>query len=338
MNNYTQKNNWQSFLFGILFTFIIAYLGIILATLPGLNKIGPLACSILLAVLYRNIVGYPEKLATGISFSATYFLRLAIILFGLKLNINVIFQDGIHLLIKSIFVVIISIVLMMVIGKLMKSNKQITFLIAVGTGICGAAAIAAITPIVKAKHEDSALSIAMIAFVGTIISIMYPLLYNHLDLSSHLYAIWSGLSLHELAHVTLAANPGGEEALATALLAKLSRVFLLIPFSFLLLFWMNRKSNQGSNGKRSVKVKFPYFLIGFILMSVFGSYTLGNTIHLSDKTLHVVDQLTTFLLTSAMVGLGLNIHLKTMKEKALRPLAVLLITSIVLSIITYFIV
>ena len=111
------------------------------------------------------------------------------------------------------------------------------------------------------------------------------------------------MSLHELAHVALAAEPAGEDALAIALLAKLGRVFLLIPVSFVFIYIMKRKNK---NNAETTKVEFPYFLLGFILLSFLGSYVFGNIISLPTGTLDVVANITTWLLTAAMVGLGLN--------------------------------
>jgi len=135
--------------------------------------------------------------------------------------------------------------------------------------------------------------------------------------------------------VALAAEPAGEDALAMALLAKLGRVLLLVPLCFILIFWMrNRKANQKSE---NTKVSFPWFLLGFILMSLVGSYVLGPVIPINDSVLHVIDQITTFLLTAAMVGLGLSISLKDVKTKAFRPLIAMLVTSVLLSFLMFWV-
>lgn len=322
----------KPFSLGILFTFIIATIGYLLMYVPGLNHLGPLACAIFIAIIYRNTFGYPLFLKSGITFSSAYLLRFAIILYGLKLNISVILDDGILLILKSIIVLTLALLVMFFIGKLFKADKNLSLLLAIGTGICGAAAIAATAPILKAKEGDTAISIAIIALVGTFFSIGYTLLVPILPISNDMYALWSGLSLHELAHVALAVEPVGDIELASALLAKLSRVFLLVPFSFILIIWMKSRKKQ-TNGP-TANITFPYFLIGFVLMSIFGSYGIGRWIDISEGTLHFVDQTTTFLLTAAMVGLGLNVDLKVIKNQAIRPLIAMIITSVIVSLAT----
>ncbi|MGO4886380.1 YeiH family protein [Anaerobacillus sp. MEB173] len=331
-----KSSEWLLFLGGVAFTFFIALLGFFLAKLPGFNQVGLLASAILIAILYRQLFDYPEKIRSGIDFSAKKILRLAIILYGLKLNIGIVISDGLGLLIRDVGVIIFAILLTLWLAKRFKADKNISLLLGVGTGVCGAAAIAAVAPIVKAKDEDTALSVGIIALVGTIFAITYTILRPILPMADVEYGIWSGISLHEIAHVALAAAPGGEDALAMGLLAKLGRVFLLVPLCFILMYWMKRKSD----GKESAqsKVPFPYFLIGFIVMSILGSYVFGASIPVPDGFMDGVATFSTWCLTAAMVGLGLNVNLKDVRTKALRPLFAMGITSILLSIITFFII
>lgn len=316
---------------GIGFTFIIAFIGYVLSQVPGFHQIGPMACAIVLAVIYRQIWGYPASLHTGIQFSSKKLLRFAIILYGLKLNIDVIFRDSLGLLVYDAGTIIFAIFVTLLVAKWLKADFSISLLLGVGTGVCGAAAIAAVAPILKAKDEDTATSVGIIALVGTIFAIVYTLLLPILNVTAEKYGVWSGISLHELAHVALAAAAGGGDALAIGLLAKLGRVFLLIPLCFILIFWMRWKNNTESDRK----IDIPWFLFGFILMSFFGSYILGTYLPVSSEGLNVVANITTFILSMAMVGLGLNVSLEDVKTKALRPFVAMVIASLLLSLITF---
>ncbi|GGB41312.1 YeiH family protein [Fictibacillus barbaricus] len=320
---------------GIAFTFFIAILGLGLSKLEGFHVAGPLACSIIIAVLYRQVSGYPEKFRAGIEFSSKKLLRFAIILYGLKLNVDVIFQQGLSLLVYGIGTIVFSIIFVMVLAKWFKADPSISLLLGVGTGVCGAAAIAAVSPIIKAKEEDTAIGVGIIALLGTLFAVIYTVLRPVLPLSSTDYGSWAGLSLHEIAHVALAGAPGGEDALAMALLAKLGRVFLLVPLCFVFMYWMKKKKSSGAD---DTKIAFPWFLVGFIVMSLFGSYVVGDLIKVSAELLEGITDLTTFVLTMAMVGLGLNVSLYDIKTRALKPLLAVVITSILLSFITYIVI
>src|SRR5690625_3338948 len=320
---------------GVAFTFLIALLRFLLALVPGFNQIGQLACAIIIAVFYRQIFGYPEAIRSGIAFSAKRLLRAAIILYGLKLNISTVLSDGLGLLALDAGVIIFAIFATIGLAKLFKADKNISLLLGVGTGVCGAAAIAAVAPIVKAKDEDTAIGIGIIALLGTIFAIAYTILRPILPLDAIQYGIWSGTSLHEVAHVALAGEPAGEDGLAIALLGKLGRVFLLIPLCFIFIAIMKRK--QKGNESTEANIEFPWFLVGFIIFSVLGSYVIGPIIPVSENLMEGVAELTTWLLTAAMVGLGLNVSIRDLRQRALRPLATITVISIVLSTITYFI-
>lgn len=319
---------------GIAFTIVMAMFGFALAKVPGFDRVGPLACAIVIAVIYRQFFGYPEKIRAGIQFSAKRFLRFAIILYGLKLNIDVVLHQGLGLIVRDVGVITFAILFTVWLGKLLKAESSLVLMLGVGTGVCGAAAIAAVSPIIKAKDEETAIGVGIIALVGTIFSIIYTILRPILPLSAMDYGIWSGISLHEIAHVALAGAPAGPDGLAIALLAKLGRVLLLVPLCFILMYWV-KKRNVGNAG--DTKIEFPWFLIGFIFMSLFGSYLLGKSIPVSQAVMDGISTATTFILTTAMVGLGLNVSLRDLRTKALRPLTAMLITSVILSVVSYFI-
>jgi uncharacterized integral membrane protein (TIGR00698 family) len=295
-----------------------------------------MASAIMIAIVFRQIFGYPEALRPGVTFSSKVLLRTAIVLYGLKLNIHTVLQDGLGLLIRDAVIIAAAILATLWVAKRLRANPVISLLLGVGTGVCGAAAIAAVAPIVKAKDEDTAISVGIIALVGTIFGIVYTILRPILPFTGAEYGAWTGMSLHEIAHVVLAGAPGGQEALGMALLAKLGRVFLLVPLCFVLVYWM--KSKQGKASAENAKVGFPLFLVGFIAMSLIGTYVLGSVVAVPQRVMDFVSGGTTWLLTAAMVGLGLNVSLQDVRAKALKPLAAMGIASVFVSVLAFFLV
>lgn len=320
------SERWKNFALGILFTMAIATAGTGLANLPGINRIGAMLSAILLAVIYRNVLSYPESMREGVQFSARYILRFAIILYGFKLNIEVVLHKGGMLLVHDAITIIVAIATTMLLAKLLKADMKLSLLLGIGTGVCGAAAIAAVSPILKASDEDTAIGVGIIALIGTIFALAYTIIMPFLQISNVSYGIWSGVSLHEIAHVAAAAAPAGPDALAMGLLAKLGRVFLLIPLSFVLSLWMRHKGEGGKNKSAS----FPWFLVGFIVTSLIGTY-----LPIPKFVLNHISTASSFLLAAAMVGLGLNVHLSSLRTRAMRPLLAMIIGSIVVSSISY---
>lgn len=308
---------------GLLFTLLIAMISIGLSKLPVLSYVGALSIAILIAIVYRHFKGYPEAIRDGIEFSAKRLLKVAIILYGLKLNLTEIMTQGSKLLLVDIGVVVFSIVSILLLNRWFKGDNKIGLLLGIGTGICGAAAIAATSPIIKSKEKDTAISVGIIALIGTIFSLIYTVIDAVFHLNPTLFGAWSGTSLHEIAHVVLAGGFAGEASLKVALLAKLGRVFLLIPVSLILLFIMKYTSKQK---QQHTKIEIPYFLIGFIIAAVINTY-----VSLPELLTTTLNLLSNVLIIMAMVGLGLNVSFDDIKKQAMRPLLAIIIGSLLLS-------
>ena len=326
---------WLRWCGGIVLTLLLALVSYFLGQLPVLNHVGGLAWAILIAVIYRHFFGFPETLRSGIQFASKKLLRLAIILFGLKLNIDVVLHQGLGLLARDVVTIMLAMGAMLLLAKWLQADLSLSLLLGIGTGVCGAAAIAAVSPLLKVREEDTAIAAGLIAFVGTLFAIAYTIIRPLLPLTPVEYGIWSGTSLHEIAQVVLAAAPAGNDGLAIALLAKLGRVFLLVPLCFLLLYLISRRNKGNTSEQSNSKIQFPWFLIGFILMSLFGSYVMGKAFTIPTWFLNDVSVVTSFLLCMAMIGLGLNVNLKEVRSRALRPLLILVVVSVMLSGLTY---
>lgn len=338
---------------GILLTLSLALAGWAVSLIPGPSKLGPLACALLLAAAYRHRFGYPHALAAGIRFSSGTLLRAAIVLFGLKLDIVEVLRQGLPLLLRSGATVAFALAAVFAIGRLLRADRKLIALLAIGTAICGAAAIAAAAPLLRSKDEDTAISAGLIAVIGTVFATTYTLMLPWLPLSPESYGIWSGLTLHEVAHVAMAAAPGGPDALADGLLAKLCRVALLVPVCLAIAGAAKLRSLRGGdrvgcqandqigdttldrNQTAGGGFKFPWFLVGFIAASLFGSYALPALLPDPAPLLHELSYATTLLLGMAMAGLGLNVSLRDLRSRALRPLAAMFIASVLLSALTY---
>ncbi|WP_256025858.1 putative sulfate exporter family transporter, partial [Staphylococcus aureus] len=132
-------------------------------------------------------------------------LQFAIILYGLKINMGDIFGKGWKLLLIDIIVIIFSISLTFILNQIIKGNKDISILLGIGKGVCGAAAIADTAPILKSKEKDIAISVGIIALIGNIFALIYTAIKAIFNIPTITYGAWNGISLHEIAHVGLAA-------------------------------------------------------------------------------------------------------------------------------------
>ncbi|KAF0194330.1 MAG: hypothetical protein FD169_1897 [Bacillota bacterium] len=312
---------------GIATAFVIALGSRQLASLPGLKILGPMIIAILIGVLLRVIIGLPAPLKPGTVFSSRWLLRGAIMLMGARLHFGKVMQLGPYVLLLDAVVVFAALALFAGLGRIFKLPPRLTTLIAAGTGICGAAAVAATAPVVEATEEETALAIAVIASLGTLGTIIYSYIYNAMSLSPAFYGTWVGSTLHEVAHVVAAAAVAGGEASDLAVLVKLGRVAMLAPA---VLFIGLRQSRKGRN---NAKVAFPLFVVGFLIISILTTQGIIPPAQVPGLT-----SLSAFVLTIAMAAIGMGVDVKAFARVGFKPFAVGLIGSVFISLVSIMII
>ncbi|MCR8635051.1 YeiH family protein [Paenibacillus radicis (ex Xue et al. 2023)] len=321
---------------GLGLTLLLAVTAKYLSGFPYLSIMGQLVIAILLGIVWRALIGVPVQLMPGISYSNKKLLRFGIILLGMRLNLADIVHAGPKVLAVGVINIVFTVFIVYGIARFIKVEQRLGMLTACGTAICGAAAVVAIAPQIKANDEETAISAATVAILGTIFTLLYTLLYPFLGLSASGYGVFSGATLHEVAHVIAAAAPGGKDAVDMAVIVKLTRVACLVPAAILISIWAKRLENKQSGATSQTSwraIPIPWFIIGFLLMS--GVNTLG--IISTEVTNHVITA-AYLLIAMAMAGLGLNVDLLSFRRLGLRPFVAGLIGSVLLSGLGYLLV
>lgn len=315
---------------GVGLTVVLAVVARQLALLPFLNIMGAMVLAILLGIMWRNVMEVPDGAQVGISFAAKKILRYGIILMGLRLDIPKIIAAGPLVIAHAALAVILAFVIITFLGRKIGLNKRLTLLIAAGTGICGAAAIAAVAPVIRSREDETAVGVTIIALLGTLFTIIYSIIYPVINLTSVQYGFFAGSSLHELAHVIAAAQVGGTAVTDLAILVKLARVALLIPVVLILSAFL---TPGGQKDSRWRQLQVPWFILGFLALS--GVNTLG---FLPPGYTNALIKLGLFLLTTAMAGLGLNVEVEMIKRVGARGMFTGLAGSLLLSLTLYLLV
>lgn len=286
--------------------------------------------SLTLAILIGMILGntvYPyaaERLNLGVCFAKGQILRLAIMFYGFKLTLTQVASVGMPAVMSDALVLTSTFLITYWIGtKLLKVDKQTTILIGSGASICGAAAVIAADPIVKAEAHKVTIAVATVVVFGTISMILYPFLY-HLGwlqpwLSAQDYGIYTGSTIHEVAQVVVAGNAVSADVGDTAVVTKMIRVMMLAPFLLVLSFALTKgSSNNGEKPSfmnRVQQVKVPWFAFIFIFIVV-----LHTWLNMSAGFEQAMIMLDDILLTMAMFALGLTTHLSAIKQAGVKPL------------------
>ncbi|AZK48877.1 YeiH family protein [Paenibacillus lentus] len=333
-----KRRRGPGFVHGVGLTVLLAIAAKYLSSLPLLSVMGHLVIAIMLGLVWRAVIGVPEYAAGGISFSSKKLLRFGIILLGMRLNLQSIVQAGPKMFTMAIIHITFTIAVVWGLAKWLKIPGKLGILTACGTAICGAAAVVAIAPQIKAKDEETAIGAAVVAMLGTLFTLIYSLIYPVIGLSAQGYGVLSGATLHEIAHVIAAAAPAGNEAEDIAVVAKLTRVAMLVPVSLLLGMWMNRKERRENEAvgqtevevSRQCSIQIPWFILGFLLMS--GVNTLGI---ISERASGIIVAVAYMLIAVAMAGLGLGVDVAVFRRLGIRPFWAGLIGSIALSVLGY---
>jgi len=321
------------FMVGIGLTFVIAIVAKWLSALPFLNIMGQLVIAMLIGMVLRSFLVVPERIAVGTNFSSKKLLRFGIILLGMRLNLVDLVQAGPKVLLLAVVVILFTIPVVYGLARFFKVEQKLGILTACGTAICGAAAVVAIAPQLKAKEEETAIAAAVVAILGTIFTLAYTLLYPVLGLSELGYGVFSGATLHEIAHVIAAAAPGGKAAVDLAVIEKLTRVALLVPVAIVIGIVASRleRKQRGDQGKfewRSIPI--PWFILGFLAVS--GIHSIGI---IPTAVADFIVVIAYMLIAMAMAGLGLSVDFGSFRRFGIKSFCAGLIGSILLAGLVY---
>ncbi|EOD2834333.1 YeiH family protein [Raoultella ornithinolytica] len=280
-----------------------------------------------LAILFGMVIGntiYPKLWQScdgGVIFAKQHLLRLGIILYGFRLTFAQIADVGVSGITIDVLTLTSTFFIACYLGqKVFGLDKHTSWLIGAGSSICGAAAILATEPVVKAEASKVTVAVATVVIFGTLAIFLYPAMYPMLAhwFTPEAYGIYMGSTMHEVAQVVAAGHAISPDAENAAVIAKMLRVMMLAPF---LLFMATRVKQLAPEGQgEKSKITIPWFAILFILVAVFNSF------HLLPKP--VVDMLVTLdtvLLAMAMAALGLTTHVSALKKAGAKPLLMALI-------------
>ncbi|MFJ1431042.1 YeiH family protein [Capnocytophaga canimorsus] len=233
-------------------------------------------------------------------------LKFSIIGLGFGLQLNEALKAGQNGFLITIMSIGFVLILGGLLGKILKLDKILSYLIGVGTAICGGSAIAAISPIIKANGKQISVALAVIFTLNSVALFIYPPVGHLLGLSQEQFGLWCAIGIHDTSSVVGAANNYGEGALKIATTVKLARALWIIPLSLLTMWLFKGKSNR---------IKIPWFIGGFVLAILANTYlpipeVITNTITLTAKAgLH----LTLFLI-------GSTLSYETLRNVGVKPL------------------
>ncbi len=315
---------------GLLLSALLAFVASRLGTLGWLQAHGmsALTVAIVLGIALGNSA-YPRIAAlsgAGVAFSKQTLLRAGVILYGLRHTLHDIGQVGVAGVLTDALLLSSTFALAVIVGtRLLGLDRASAMLIGAGSAICGAAAVMATEPLLRARAEQVTVAISTVVVFGTLAIFLYPALYalnqqwHWLPLGSQAFGIYAGSTIHEVAQVFAAGRSISVQTANTAVITKMVRVMMLAPFLLALSSWLARgsaaqeQSARRSNARR--KLTIPWFAFAFIAVILFNSLAL-----LPRPMVACAVDVDTFVLSMAMGALGLTTHLSAIRRAGAKPL------------------
>ncbi|WP_320824860.1 YeiH family protein [Reinekea sp.] len=279
--------------------------------------LGALPMAIVLGMVVGNLFTptwstSSEKL---INFSKKRLLRIGIILFGSHLTLQQLVQVGWQAAVLDLVVICSVLSLGYWLGvRVLGMSREVTILTSVGSAVCGAAAILATEPVLKAKQQEVCVAVATVVVFGTLALFCYPLIYHLTDLSSASFGIYIGSTVHEVAQAVAAGQAIDADAMNSALITKLMRVMMLAPV-VVVIGWLYQRAQIETDGGPSASIPWPWFVFGFIAM-----VTLNSLVELPAALRQGLQVSAQLALTLAMTALGLQTRFSALRQAGAKPL------------------
>lgn len=299
---------------------LLVVLASLAARLPEFIALG--ASPLILAIILGAVLGNLRptlahgRCHPGLRLAQKTLLRAGVALYGFNLNLQQIAESGRSGLLIDILMLCSTLAIGYFVGtRWLRMERESALLVAAGSAICGAAAIVATVSVLRMEENESvkkaATAVATVVFFGTAAMFLYPLIFSWLGGSRSLFGIFVGSTVHEVAQVVAIGNAIGGEAAQNAVIVKMIRVLLLVPFLLGLSFWLARKTEVGE--KRNISV--PWFALVFVLFAA-----INSLLALPDTLLLILRQAGVISLSFAMAAFGMETTFALIRQAGLKPL------------------
>jgi uncharacterized integral membrane protein (TIGR00698 family) len=308
----------------------------------GLPKfpLSPVLCAVVLGMLWRNTVGVPAWATRGLDWAMHRLLRIGIALVGLRLTLSGASAIAVTALPVARVCLTVALLAGTALARVLAVPRRLGLLLAVGTAVCGCTAVVAMSPVIRARHAETAFAVTCVVLFGCIAMLFYPWVAGHYFAASPLHAgIFLGTAIHDTSQVIGAALIYSQQAAAPAALAAASVAKLLRNLSIALLLpaaaWLTQRHEAQQRpaqhpdplarrapaaGRAPLVPLFVLAFVAFIVMRTAGDALLPASPPWQAlvNTGYATSDL---FLTCGMTAVGLSVAFTDMWRIGWRPLA-----------------
>ena len=247
-------------------------------------------------------------------------LQYSVVGLGFGMNLHESLASGSEGMLFTIISVVGTLVIGMLIGwKLLKVDKETSYLISSGTAICGGSAIAAVGPVIKAKPANMSVALAVVFVLNAIALFIFPSIGHWLGLSQQEFGTWAAIAIHDTSSVVGAGAAYGNEALEVATTIKLTRALWIIPLALATSFIFKSKDS---------KIAIPWFILYFIVAILLNTFILDGVPEFGATVSGVARK----CLTITMFFIGASLSTDVLRSVGIKPLIQGVLLWIVISV------
>ena len=285
----------------------VAHIG--LRSVPAIpDVVAALALGVLIGT-----AGAREWAQAGARFIVRYGLRLAIIALGAGLDLRVVAGRGLATLLLIVVLVTIAMTLGLLMGRVARLPNTVAVLLGVGTAICGASAILAVSPLVRAREKETAYAITTIFAFNILALLCLPLIGHAVGIGQPTFGTWVGTAVNDTSVVVATGYTYGPIAGGIATLVKLTRTILLVPLCIAVGLVFAQRADTGSVLSRA-RHSIPWFVLGFFALSAMNTASI-----VPQAATHAVAQGGALLLVVVLAAVGLGVDVEGIRKMGLRP-------------------
>lgn len=281
--------------------------------------VGAPVIGILTGAVWRLVAGARPAAAPGVRVATGFVLQSAVVVLGAQLSLTEVARAGYQSLPVMLGTLVACLLVASVVGRRLGIDRDLRTLIGVGTAICGASAIAAVSPVIRARSDQVAYAVSTIFLFNVAAVLVFPPLGHALGMSQTDFGLFAGTAVNDTSSVVATASAYGQPAADHAVVVKLVRTLMIIPISLALAFLVHRRDEGTGFTDRGARVSpfrlVPWFLIGFLVMAA------ANTAGLIPASSHrPLSNLALFLITTALAGIGLSTDVAELRRAGPKPM------------------
>ena len=276
-------------------------------------EVGAPALALVIGAALRPLLTFDAAARRVVQFASKRVLQAAIVLLGGTFGLGRVLQIGGSSAPVMLGTLAAGLVSAVVLGRALRIGPRLTTLVGVGTSICGASAIGAVSGVVAASEAEIAYAVSTIFVFNIVAVLIFPLIGHALSLSQHAFGVWAGTAVNDTSSVVAAAYTYGHTAGSVAVVTKLARTTMIVPIVLGLAVRQARTTAAAERGR--VWRALPFFLVWFVTASALNTVGLvpGSAVHALSHTASI-------LIAVALAAIGLSTSPHALRRAGFRPL------------------